>query len=103
MDVRQPAGPGSYLAYDWSDANSDGFVQRNEVLLDQGPLRGQRRPQQPGQRQLLAKRIDPDYKAKHDNEVIVGLDRELAPNFAVSAAYTWRRATDLQWIDAQQW
>ena len=40
--------------------------------------------------------IDPDYHANHDNEFIVGLDRELAPNLAVSAAYTCR-TTDLAW------
>ena len=33
-------------------------------------------------------RLDPDYKAQHDTEVIAGLERELAANFAISAAYT---------------
>ena len=39
--------------------------------------------------------IDPDYHANIDNEVVVGLDRELAPNVALSVAYTWRKSTDL--------
>src|SRR5262249_44021035 len=29
-----------------------------------------------------------------DQEVVVGLDRELVANLAVSVAYTWRRGTD---------
>ena len=32
-------------------------------------------------------------------KVIVGLDHELAPNFALGAAYTWRQGNDLyEWI-----
>ena len=32
--------------------------------------------------------IDPDLGANNDDEFIVGIDHELFPNFAVSAAYT---------------
>jgi hypothetical protein len=40
--------------------------------------------------------IDPDFKAPTDYEVIVGIDREVLPDFAVGASYTWRRANDLR-------
>ena len=39
--------------------------------------------------------IDPDYKAPRDMEMLGGIDHELAPNFAVSATYTYRRTTDV--------
>jgi hypothetical protein len=39
-------------------------------------------------------KVDRDFTAKHDSEVIVGLDHELAPNFAVGIAGTWRKGTD---------
>ena len=32
--------------------------------------------------------------AKHDKELIIGVDREIAGNFAVGVAYTYRRGTD---------
>src|SRR6185295_15550568 len=38
--------------------------------------------------------IDRDLRAKHDNEAILGIDREVAANFAVGAAFTYRRSTD---------
>ena len=42
-------------------------------------------------------RVDPDLKSPRTHEVMVGLDRELAPNFGVSAAVTWRRFNDVIW------
>ena len=41
--------------------------------------------------------IDPDVKSPRTHEVVVGLDRELMPNFGVSAAFTWRRFNDVLW------
>ncbi|PYP98987.1 MAG: hypothetical protein DMF82_26050, partial [Acidobacteria bacterium] len=60
----------TFLEYQWNDANHDGQFQMSE--------RGAR-----------------NYHSNKDNEIVVGLERELAPNLAVSAAYTWRRSTDL--------
>ena len=40
-------------------------------------------------------RIDPNLKNKRDNEVIVGIDHELASNVAVGAAYTFRSSKNL--------
>jgi hypothetical protein len=86
--------PGSYFAYVWDDLNGDGLPNVNEVRTDLGPLYfnyvDPNDPNGPSKNKL-----DPDYKAQHDQEVIVGLDRELFPNFAVSAAFTWRKGNDL--------
>jgi hypothetical protein len=42
-------------------------------------------------------RVDPDLKAPKTHEFIVGLDRELMPNFGVSASVSWRKFSDVIW------
>jgi hypothetical protein len=42
-------------------------------------------------------RIDPDFKSPHSQDVIVGIDHELMPAFAVGAALTWGRTDDAIW------
>jgi hypothetical protein len=87
--------PGSYFAYQWDDNNGNGLPEVDEVRSDLGPLYfnyvDPNDPNGPSKNKL-----DANYKAQHDQEIIVGIDRELFPNFAVSAAYTWRRGTDFQ-------
>jgi carboxypeptidase family protein/TonB-dependent receptor-like protein len=85
----------SYLEYDWNDANHDSQVQMGEVDLNH--VRGVSNvdPNNPGGVSASPNQIDPDYHANHDNEVVAGIERQLAPNLAVSAAYTWRKSTDL--------
>ncbi len=41
--------------------------------------------------------VDPDLKSPKTHELIVGLDRELAPMFGVSASLSWRRFNDVFW------
>jgi len=84
----------SLLAYGWTDINGDRFVQPNEVRLNDFQYNVNVDPDNPGAVASTVSKIDRDYKAKHDSEVIVGLDHELAQNFAVGAAYTWRKGTD---------
>ncbi|HEV3486883.1 MAG TPA: TonB-dependent receptor, partial [Vicinamibacterales bacterium] len=45
----------------------------------------------------VVNQIQPDLKSPRTHEVVVGLDRELMPNFGVSAAFTWRRFNDVLW------
>ncbi|HEX6739844.1 MAG TPA: TonB-dependent receptor [Vicinamibacteria bacterium] len=84
----------SYLEYDWNDANRDGLFQQGEANLN--VLRGFAGvdPNNPTAADS-PNAIDPDYHANKDTEVVAGLERQLAPNLAVSAAYTWRKSTDL--------
>jgi hypothetical protein len=85
----------TYLAYHWVDLNGDGFAQPNEILTNQGVVYASNiDPAHPGATTSL-NRIDPNYHANHDSEVIVGLDHELMPNFSLGAAYTWRRGTGI--------
>jgi hypothetical protein len=92
-----PLGSISYLAYIWNDRNNDGFVQPSEVRTDLGiQYYAFVDPANPAN-VTSPNKIDPNYKTNHDNEFIVGLDRELFANFAVTAAYTYRKANDLSW------
>jgi hypothetical protein len=87
---------GSYLAYNWDDNNNDGFVQPNEVRRDLGLLySGYVDPNNTSATLGSPNKLDPNHKNRKDDEVIVGLERELFKDFAVSAAYTWRKGTDI--------
>src|SRR5262249_18056909 len=91
-----PVGSISYLGYNWVDLNNDGLAQRNEVLLDQGvQYYAFVDPKNPAAVSAIPNRIDPNYKANHDNEAIVGLDHDLFATFAVSAAYAYRKGSDV--------
>jgi hypothetical protein len=87
----------SYLRYPWTDLNNDRDVQMNEVDFDNLLRASNVDPANPsyvGTSNGLDK-YDPDYGANTDTEVIVGIERELIPNLAVSAAYTYRKASDI--------
>jgi hypothetical protein len=84
-----PVGGVGRLTYPWNDANRDRVVQREEVNINGSQLLP------PVNVELsTVNQIDPDYKAPRDTEAIVGIDRELAANLAVSLAYTYRRSTN---------
>jgi hypothetical protein len=84
----------TYLAYRWVDNNSDGFAQKDEILTGEGVLYAVGiNPDDPSAVSSI-NQIDPDYHANHDQEIIVGIERELVPNFSVGAAYTWRKGVD---------
>jgi hypothetical protein len=85
------------LAYSWNDLNGDHYVQPNEVLLDEYQYNyGGVNPQDPGEASTPLK-IDRNYKAMKSHEIIAGVDHELMPNFAVGAAYVWRKNVDFSY------
>jgi len=85
----------TFIAYKWVDTNRDGFAQKNEILTNLGPQYSNNiDPAHPTSASSV-NTIDPKYHANHDNEFIAGVDHELMPNFAVGAAYTFRRTDDL--------
>jgi hypothetical protein len=84
----------SFLEYDWNDANRDGQVQAGEVDLAHLRTFSNLDPNDPGGVSDSVNVIDPSFHSNRDKEAVVGLERELAPNLAVSAAYTWRKSTD---------
>ena len=87
----------SYAYYNAVDQNSDGVAQIGEILFNQG-LQGYSGfdPTDPA-RLSTVNTVDPNVKAPLTHEVLFGFDREIVPNFAVSATFTWRRMLDLLW------
>jgi len=84
-------GSYTYIAYKWNDLNHDGFAQKNEILTNLGPQYSNSIDPAHPTALTSPNKLDPNYHANHDNEVIVGLDHELMPNFSIGGAYTWRR------------
>jgi len=85
----------AFIAYGWNDLNGDKFPQPNEVgstALFAGGIN----PANPSAAGGSPSKIDTDLKNRYDNEAIIGLDRELASNFAVGAAITYRKTTGFQ-------
>ena len=87
----------SYAYYNAVDQNSDGVAQIGEILFNQG-LQGYSGfdPTDPA-RLSTVNTVDPNVKAPLTHELLFGVDREIVPNFAVSATFTWRRMLDLLW------
>ena len=57
-----------------------------------------------GEIERIAARLhDRDIEAPHTDELIVGLDHEVMPNFAVGAAYIWRKYTNFRWSPTDNW
>jgi hypothetical protein len=84
----------AYVEYDWRDTNGDDTVEPNEI--DYSHLRSFLGIDPTNPSNLASTyTIDPNYHANKDYELVAGLDRELAPNLAVSVAYTYRKSTDL--------
>jgi hypothetical protein len=83
-----------YLAYEWVDTNNDRFVQPGEVNLGNFLYNFNIDPDNPGAVESTVNKIDRDLKPKRDHEFVLGIDREIAANFAVGAAYTFRRSVD---------
>jgi len=84
----------SILQYDWFDANGDRDVQLSEVDFSALQLAANIDPNNPTAASSPSL-IDPDYHANLDDEIVLGIDHELMPDLAVSAAYTWRRSSEL--------
>jgi hypothetical protein len=85
----------TFLAYKWVDRNGDHLAQKDEVLVNDGILYYNNVDPAHPTALTSTNRIDPNYHASKDNEVVIGIDRELGGNFGVGAAYTWRKVTDV--------
>lgn len=97
-----PSGSVGYADYRWVDANGDHFAQPGEVLIGQGVISfgGGFNPASPTA-VTSANKIDPNMKATTSTGVVIGVDRELMPNFALQVNYSYSRTNDYQqepWI-----
>jgi hypothetical protein len=95
VGYENPSGQVGFVEYRWEDLNGDRLVQPNEVRLDQRLAFGDGfNPDNPTA-VVSANRIDPNLDPMMTDNVILGVDRELMPNLAVQAAYTYTRTSDL--------
>jgi len=93
--VNPVGGYSTFLAYKWVDRNHDHFATKDEILLSDGVQYYNNVDPAHPTALVSPNKIDPNYHASHDNEVVIGLDHELGANVAVGVAYTWRKVTDI--------
>jgi hypothetical protein len=97
VTLENPVAPG-LLAYSWNDINGDHVAQPNEVLLDQFQYSYGGISESDPTSATSVYKIDRNYEAMHSHEIIAAVDHELMPNFAVGAAYVWRKNNDFSYL-----
>ncbi len=82
------------LIYGATDRNNNNIADPGEL----GELLGWNGvdPDDPGSG-VNFNRVDPDLTSPKTHEIVLGVDREVMNNLAVSAAFTWRRFNDVIW------
>ena len=82
------------LIYDATDLNGNNITDPGEL----GELLGWNGvdPENPGSG-VNFNRVDPNLTSPKTHEIVLGVDHEVMSNFAVSAAFTWRRFNDVIW------
>jgi hypothetical protein len=90
-----PSSQTGWAEYPWVDLNGDNLAQPGEVNTSGSPLAfgGGFNPAAPTA-VTSANRFDPDFSAPRTTNFIVGLDRELRPNLALSLNYTYGSTSD---------
>jgi hypothetical protein len=84
-----------FADYGWNDVNGDHLAQASEVDFNDFITVGGGFDQANPTSVDSVDRIDPNLKAPHTSAFIAGIDRELVPNLAISASYTYTRTTDV--------
>jgi hypothetical protein len=94
----------TYVRYPWVDVNGDKSVTANEIVYLAIPLNytGGYNYSNPTQTTTTGK-VDPNLTADKTDEFLVSFDRELGPEFAVGAAYIYRKYTNQRWSPLDNW
>ena len=97
ITFNNPLGAGiQELDYGWEDLNGDKVVQPGEV--DFSYLAGSYYVDPDNPASIVApNRIDPNFKSPISHDFLIGIDREVMPNFAIGAAFTFGATSDLIW------
>ena len=84
------------IIYHWTDLNGDGFAEPNEINTAAGQFAtsgiNTANPTAPTTSPNV---VDPNLKAATTQSVVAGIERELMPNLAFTAAYTYSRTSNL--------
>jgi hypothetical protein len=95
VGVLNPSSVAGSASYRWVDTNGDHFAQASEVNLNEFiTAAGGFNPANPTA-VTSANILDPNLKAPRTTSVVIGMDRELVPNLAVTANYSYTKTTDL--------
>jgi hypothetical protein len=90
-----PTSAAGVAVYRWIDLDRDHLASSNEVLTDQFIAAANGfNPANPTA-VTSSNRIDPNLEAPVTQTFVAGVGRELMPNFALEANYTYTRTTDL--------
>ena len=90
-----PSSSPGYATYRWVPRAGDHFVHPDEVLTDQLITAGNGfNPANPTAA-ASANRLDPNLKAPITQGVVIGTDRELAPNLVLEVNYSYTRTSRL--------
>jgi hypothetical protein len=85
------------VRYPWTDTNGDGFVQREELNLNQILTRSAAfNPADPTNFNSPG-RVDPNVKSDRTREFILGFQHELMPSLGVELNYIWRKYDRFSW------
>ena len=90
-----PAATAGFAVYGWNDVDADHLVENNEVNFNTFITSGGGFNRNNPTAVVSANVIDPNLKAPVTNSFVVGFDRELGPNLAVQANYTYTRVSNL--------
>jgi hypothetical protein len=88
------SNPG-FADYGWIDANGDHLAQASEVDFNDFITVGGGFDLANPTSVNSVDQIDPNLKAPHTAAFVAGIDRELMPNLAISASYTYTRTSDV--------
>jgi hypothetical protein len=95
VGVMNPSSVAGSATYRWVDTNGDHFAQASEVNLNEFiSAAGGFNPAAPTA-VTSANVLDPDLKAPRTTSVVIGMDRELVANLAVTANYSMTHTSDL--------
>jgi hypothetical protein len=95
VGVLNPSSVAGSATYRWVDTNGDHFAQASEVNLNEFiSAAGGFNPANPTA-VTSANVLDPNLKAPRTTSIVVGVDRELRPNLAVTANYSYTSTSDL--------
>jgi hypothetical protein len=95
VGVLNPSSTAGSATYRWRDLNGDHFAQANEVDLTQFiTAAGGFNPTSPTA-VTSPNFLDPNLEAPKTSSMVAGVERELRPNLAVTANYSYTRTTDL--------
>jgi hypothetical protein len=91
-------GSNSYVRYPWIDLNGDKSVQANEIMMLASPLAsgGNYDWRNPTAIATPTGKNDPNIQMDHTDEAIVSFDRQIGADFAVGAAFIYRKYSNIR-------